>query len=92
MAEERHVGLIVHTGAAVGPGFMANLHVAFASPNARFIEYALAPGNIRARLLTEPIRLVDGFVERPTLPGLGISLDEAFVAEYPYRPGAIEYA
>ena len=49
MAEERHVGLIVHTGAAVGPGFMANLHVAFASPNARFVEYALAPDNVRQR-------------------------------------------
>jgi L-alanine-DL-glutamate epimerase-like enolase superfamily enzyme len=32
MAEERGAGLIVHTGAAIGPGFMANLHVAFASP------------------------------------------------------------
>jgi L-alanine-DL-glutamate epimerase-like enolase superfamily enzyme len=92
MAEERHVGLIVHTGAAVGPGFMANLHVAFASPNARFVEYALAPDNVRQRLLTEPMRLVDGFVERPTQPGLGITLDPAFVEEHPYRAGALEYA
>jgi len=92
MAEERHVGLIVHTGAAVGPGFMANLHAAFASPNARFVEYALAPDNVRERLLTEPMRLVDGFVERPTQPGLGISLDPAFVEEHPYRAGALEYA
>jgi len=92
MAEERHVGLIVHAGAAVGPGFMANLHVAFASPNARFVEYALAPDNVRRRLLSEPMRLVDGFVERPTEPGLGISLDAAFVEEHPYRAGALEYA
>lgn len=92
MAEARHVGLIVHTGAAVGPGFMANLHVAFASPNARFVEYALAPDNIRQQLLTEPIRLVDGFVERPTEPGLGITLDPAFIAAHPYRPGPLEYA
>lgn len=92
MAEARHVGLIVHTGAAVGPGFMANLHVAFASPNARFVEYALAPDNIRAQLLTEPVTLVDGFVERPTLPGLGITLDPAFVEAHPYRPGPLEYA
>ncbi len=92
MAEARHVGLIVHTGAAVGPGFMANLHVAFASPNARFVEYALAPDNIRQQLLTEPIRLVNGFVERPTEPGLGITLDPAFIAAHPYRPGPLEYA
>jgi L-alanine-DL-glutamate epimerase-like enolase superfamily enzyme len=91
-AEARHVGLIVHTGGAVGPGFMANLHVAFASPNARFVEYALAPDNVRQRLLSEPIRLVDGFVERPSAPGLGITLDPAFVEGHPYRPGALEYA
>jgi L-alanine-DL-glutamate epimerase-like enolase superfamily enzyme len=92
LAEARHVGLIVHTGGAVGPGFMANLHVAFASPNARFVECALAPDNIRKQLLTDELSLVGGFVERPTAPGLGISLDDAFVAEHPYRPGALEYA
>ena len=92
LAETRHVGLIVHTGAAVGPGFMANLHVAFASPNARFVEYALAPDNIRRQLLAEPITLADGFMERPTAPGLGIELDEAFLAANPYRPGPLEYA
>ncbi len=92
LAEQRHVGLIVHTGAAVGPGFMANLHAAFASPNARFVEYALAPDNIRRELLTRPIELVDGFVQRPTEPGLGITLDEAFIAAHPYKPGPLEYA
>ncbi|HEV8489857.1 MAG TPA: mandelate racemase/muconate lactonizing enzyme family protein [Candidatus Limnocylindrales bacterium] len=92
MAEERHVGLIVHTGAAVGPGFMANLHVAFASPNSRFVEYALAPDNVRAELLVEPVALEDGFMKRPTAPGLGVALPEGFVDRYPYKPGALEYA
>jgi len=92
LAESRHVGVIVHTGGAVGPGFMANLHVAFASPNARFVEYALAPANIRKELLTDEIRLVDGFVARPTAPGLGIALDPEFAANHPYRPGPLEYA
>ena len=31
-------------------------------------------------------------VERPTAPGLGISLDPAFVEQHPYKPGALEYA
>lgn len=92
LAEARHVGMIVHTGAAVGPGFMANLHVAFASPNARFVEYALAPDNIRKVLLTTPVELADGFVQRPTAAGLGITLDEAFIEAHPYRPGPLEYA
>ena len=92
LAEARHVGMIVHTGAAVGPGFMANLHVAFASPNARFVEYALAPDNIRKALLTTPVELADGFMQRPSGPGLGITLDEAFIEAHPYRPGPLEYA
>jgi L-alanine-DL-glutamate epimerase-like enolase superfamily enzyme len=92
MAEERHVGLIVHTGAAVGPGFMANLHVAFASPNSRFVEYALAPDNVRAELLIEPVVLTDGFMERPTAPGLGVAIPDGFVDRNPFKPGALEYA
>jgi L-alanine-DL-glutamate epimerase-like enolase superfamily enzyme len=71
---------------------MANLHVAFASPNARFVECALAPDNIRKQLLTEELRLSDGFAERPRAPGLGITLDEAFVAQHPFKPGPLEYA
>ena len=91
-AAARHVGLIVHTGAAVGPGIMANLHAAFASPNARFVEYALAPDNIRAEMLAEPVTLVDGFQAAPTAPGLGVTLPVDFVERYPFRPGIFEYA
>ena len=71
---------------------MANLHVAFASPNARFIEYALAPDNVRKELLTVPVTLADGFIERPSAPGLGITLPDDFAERYPYRPGVVEYA
>ena len=92
LAEQRHVGLIVHTGAAIGPGFLANLHVAFASPNARFVEYVLAPDNVRRELLTVPVTLADGFIERPSEPGLGITLPGDFAERYPYKPGVVEYA
>jgi len=91
-AAARHVGLIVHTGAAVGPGIAANLHAAFASPNARYVEYAIAPDNIRAELLAEPVKLVDGFQRLPTAPGLGVALPGGFEERYPYRPGIYEYA
>ena len=64
----------------------------FASPNARFVEYVLAPDNVRSELLTEPVKLADGFIERPTAPGLGITLDRGFADRYPYRAGVVEYA
>ena len=91
-AADHHAGLIVHTGAAIGPGLMANLHVAFASANARFVEYAVAPDNVRAEMLAEPVRLDDGFVRLPTAPGLGVELRPDFVERHPFRPGLYEYA
>jgi len=91
-AAARHAGMIVHTGAAIGPGLMANLHVAFASPNARFVEYALAPDNVRAEMLAEPVRVTDGFAELPEAPGLGVELRPDFIEKYPFRPGIVEYA
>ena len=91
-AAAKHVGLIVHTGAAIGPGIMANLHASFASPNARSVEYAVAPDNIRAEVLAEPVVLVDGFVAAPTAPGLGVTLPDGFEERYPFRPGIYEFA
>jgi L-alanine-DL-glutamate epimerase-like enolase superfamily enzyme len=91
-AAANHAGLIVHTGAAIGPGLMANLHVAFASPNARFVEYALAPDNVREEMLAEPVRLDQGFVRLPQAPGLGVELRPGFIDKYPFRPGIVEYA
>jgi L-alanine-DL-glutamate epimerase-like enolase superfamily enzyme len=91
-AQAHHADLIVHTGAAIGPGLMANLHVAFASPNAHFVEYALAPDNVRAEMLAEPVRVTDGYATLPTAPGLGVELRPDFIEKYPFRPGIVEYA
>ncbi len=57
-----------------------------------FVEYALAPDNIRKALLTDPVVLADGFMERPSAPGLGVALPDGFLEQHPYRPGNIEYA
>lgn len=92
LAEARHVGLLVHTGASVGPGLMANIHVAFASPNARAVEIALAPENIRDEFLVEPLTLLDGSLVPPTAPGLGVRLPDDLLLRHPWRPGVIEVA
>jgi L-alanine-DL-glutamate epimerase-like enolase superfamily enzyme len=92
LAATRGVGLIVHTGASIGPGLMANLHAAFASPSARAVEVALAPDNVRRELLIEPLVYVDGDVLAPTAPGLGVRLPDGFLAANTFEPGHIEYA
>lgn len=90
-AEAAHAQLLVHTGASVGPGLMANIHVSFASPNARMVEFVLAPANIRDELLIEPIQLKAGTIRPPSAPGLGVELSTATIARYPFVRGAIEY-
>jgi L-alanine-DL-glutamate epimerase-like enolase superfamily enzyme len=92
LAASRGVGLIVHTGASIGPGLMANVHAAFASPSARAIEVALAPDNVRQELLVEPLAYRDGDILAPTSPGLGVRLPEGFVERNAFQPGHIEYA
>lgn len=92
LAEAHHVGLLVHTGASIGPGLMANIHVAFASPNARAVEIALAPENVRRELLVEPLILADGCLRPPTAPGLGVRLPDDLIARHPWEPGVIEVA
>jgi L-alanine-DL-glutamate epimerase-like enolase superfamily enzyme len=92
LAQARGVGMVVHTGASIGPGLMANIHAAFASPCARAIELAIAPEEIRRQLLAEPLVYQDGDILAPAAPGLGVRLPEGFADEHPFRPGAIEYA
>jgi L-alanine-DL-glutamate epimerase-like enolase superfamily enzyme len=92
IADAANVGLLVHTGGSIGPGFMANLHVAFASPNARALEVALAPDDIRRELLVEPLVLEDGDIPLPSAPGLGVRLPDDLLERFPYRPGYEEVA
>ncbi|CAN5620546.1 mandelate racemase/muconate lactonizing enzyme family protein [soil metagenome] len=92
LAGARGVGLIVHTGASIGPGLMANLHAAFASPSARAVEVALAPDNVRRELLVEPLNYEDGDLLAPAAPGLGVRLPPGFREANPFVGGAVEYA
>lgn len=91
-AANRNIGLIVHTGASVGPGYMANVHAAFASRNSRAIEHAVAPANLRDEFLVEPLHLEDGLVRAPSEPGLGISVPDDVERRWPFEPGLHEYA
>ena len=92
LADARGAALVVHTGASIGPGLMANVHAAFASSSSRAIEVALAPDNVRRELLVEPLAYADGDLLAPSAPGLGVHLPEGFLERHPFTPGAIEYA
>jgi L-rhamnonate dehydratase len=54
----------------------ATLHVLAAMPDAEYFEYCVQETELNQRLVDERFELVDGEVEIPTRPGLGVTLDE----------------
>jgi galactonate dehydratase len=41
-------------------------------------------------VITNPIEVVDGYIDPPTRPGLGIDVDEQAAAKYPFQPEAMQ--
>jgi len=79
MAESFYVSVIPHN--PCGPVATAvNAQFAACTQNFVILEYKADDEPPRRDLLQEPVRLVDGYLELPTAPGLGISLNEEFIA------------
>ncbi len=83
MAEVQHVQLAPHLycGPVVGA---ANIQLATCSPNFLILEGIERWQGIHADLLVKPIRWESGYVIPPSEPGLGVELNEAFIARHPY--------
>lgn len=88
MCERRFMPVAVHAWCA-GVGIMANFHAAFASRNCTILELSSVPNPLREELLIEPLRMVDGKIQAPRAPGLGVYLPEGLEQKYPYRPGTV---
>lgn len=64
---------------------VAHLHVCAAFPNMPYAqEYNIEPISIRDEwpVLKTPLRVVDGYLEVPTGPGLGVELDEDVIQRF----------
>lgn len=64
------------------PSFAAGLHVAAAASSGFILEYSLGANPMLHELAHESFPVVDGQVEIPDRPGLGITIDAGFVAKY----------
>ena len=60
----------------------ANIHLAAATPNFLILEHARKPPYFE-NVLQEPLAFAEGHFELPQAPGLGVELDEAYVAAHP---------
>lgn len=71
---------------ASGPlGTASALHVAAAVPNSLIFEYFVAQPEWLPKVFRGAPKVVDGFVEVPDRPGLGIDIDEDAAAAHPFR-------
>ena len=86
MAAAQDIAVSPHC--SIGPvAYAAALHVAWSTPNMLMLEsFAEFDVDWRSGLVGgwNPIRR--GELSLPEAPGLGIELDEAVIAEHPYRP------
>jgi L-alanine-DL-glutamate epimerase-like enolase superfamily enzyme len=84
MASSANLRLAPHLWAGA-PAFAAGLHVAAASPAAHILEYSLGANPMIHELVEEKFQVVDGSLEIPDRPGLGLTVRDDFVAQYRKR-------
>ncbi len=87
IAESFHQRVIPHN--FLGPvTTMACVQLAAATPNWDLQEYVREAGTPRAEAAANTVQVVDGYMQIPEGPGLGIDLDLAGIERHPYDPGA----
>jgi L-alanine-DL-glutamate epimerase-like enolase superfamily enzyme len=65
--------------------FAAGLHVAAVATSGFILEYSLGANPMLHELAIENFPVIEGHIEIPDRPGLGVTIDEAFVERYRLR-------
>ena len=86
MAEPYFVAVAPHNYNSTTVGLAATLHVSAAIPNFLITEYFVNLEAWGREVADPPFAVVDGYIALPDTPGLGIDLDEAALARFPYEP------
>jgi galactonate dehydratase len=87
MAEAYSVALSPHGNNSTTIGLAASLQASACVPNFLIMEYPVAWEPFANELAVNPLKVENGFIALPTGPGLGMELDEAALAKYPYQGG-----
>ncbi len=90
MLAKRDRRIATHSWGA-GASLMQNIHCGFACPNTTILEIAPAYGPLHAEVIGNSLQLKDGYVLRPDLPGLGITLSADTIRRFPFVPGSGEF-
>lgn len=90
MFDSRKKKIATHSWGA-GVAQMQNIHAAFAVPNTAICEIPPAAGPLHTELWGDGLRMKDGYVLPPELPGLGVRLTDEIKARFPFVPGSGEF-
>ena len=60
----------------------ATIHLMASTPNTMLLEYDSSQNAVYEELLIEPLKFVDGQIEVPNNPGLGVHLPEDIIRHY----------
>lgn len=83
MAEAHHIMMAPHSGSLGPVAEYAALHLLAAIPNTLFLERIEDDWDGRARTALPALHQENGFLKVPDTPGLGVDIDEDFVARFP---------
>jgi L-rhamnonate dehydratase len=84
MARDRGKLVVPHCWKS-GIGIAATAHVAAVSPNCPFIEFlpaTVSESSLRRELIVDELSLLDGKLELPQRPGLGVEVNESALAKF----------
>ena len=85
MAEPYLLEVAPHGNNSTTVGLAASLQVAACIPNFLLMEYPMSWEPVANEIARNPLHVQDGAIALPTAPGIGIDLDEAALAKYPYQ-------
>jgi len=83
-AEAHHIQVAPHDGSNGPIAEAAAVHLLASIPNCLILEHLVDDVPWRYEIATE-LPVVDGYIEVPTKPGLGVELDEAVAVAHPSR-------
>ena len=85
MAEPYFVAVSPHNYNSTLMALSATIHASACMPNFIITEYFLPFVELGDRICRNQLKPVNGFIPLPTEPGLGLDIDEAILANYPYK-------
>jgi galactonate dehydratase len=85
MAEAHYISVAPHSGSLGPVAEYAAIHVLAAIPNGLILERVHDDVPIRYDVVQPHIETVDGYIQVPDRPGLGVDIDEDVVAANPSR-------